>query len=152
MSVIVIRPVRGAGEYSRLVEVWRSSVDATHSFLAPEHRDMIEARLATVYLPQVKLTVAEDDGTIVGFAGTAGGNLKMLFVDADYRGRGIGTRLLERVIRTDGVKTVDVNEQNSQALGFYEHAGFAEIGRSTLDGDGLPYPLIHMALYARANN
>lgn len=37
-------------------------------------------------------------------------------------------------------------EQNSQALGFYQHIGFSIIGRSELDGQGKPYPLLHMEL------
>lgn len=44
------------------------------------------------------------------------------------------------------VKKVDVNEQNEQALGFYEHHGFKTIGRSELDASGKPYPILHMAL------
>jgi putative acetyltransferase len=41
--------------------------------------------------------------------------------------------------------TTDVNEQNAQAVGFYEHMGFTRTGRSPLDGQGRPYPLIHLA-------
>jgi putative acetyltransferase len=41
---------------------------------------------------------------------------------------------------------VDVNEQNEQALGFYRHLGFEVVGRSPLDGQGKPYPLLHMTL------
>jgi putative acetyltransferase len=39
-----------------------------------------------------------------------------------------------------------VNEQNPQAVGFYEHIGFLITGRSTLDGQGKPFPLLHMKL------
>ena len=38
----------------------------------------------------------------------------------------------------------DVNEQNLQAVGFYEHLGFVPIGRSERDGQGRAYPLIHL--------
>ena len=44
------------------------------------------------------------------------------------------------------VNKVDVNEQNPQALGFYQHYGFEVIDRSPLDGSGKPYPILHMAL------
>ncbi len=47
-----------------------------------------------------------------------------------------------------GPSRVDVNEQNEQALGFYQHLGFSVIGRSPLDGQGKPYPLLHMELPA----
>jgi hypothetical protein len=40
--------------------------------------------------------------------------------------------------------------QNAQALGFYRHLGFMEIGHSPSDGQGRPYPLIHMRLLVEA--
>lgn len=40
--------------------------------------------------------------------------------------------------------TTDVNEQNLLALGFYEKMGFKRTARSSLDGQGRPYPIIHM--------
>ena len=39
---------------------------------------------------------------------------------------------------------LDVNEQNPHALGFYAHLDFERIGRSAFDGQGRPYPLIHL--------
>lgn len=42
--------------------------------------------------------------------------------------------------------SVDVNEQNPQAVGFYLHYGFVQTGRSPLDGEGRPFPLLHMSL------
>ena len=40
---------------------------------------------------------------------------------------------------------VDVNEQNSQGVGFYKHLGFKVISRSPLDGNGNPFPVLHMS-------
>jgi putative acetyltransferase len=40
--------------------------------------------------------------------------------------------------------STDVNEQNAQAVGFYVRMGFVETGRSPLDSQGRPYPLIHL--------
>lgn len=142
-----IRPSSGPGEYSELVRIWRSAVDATHDFLADEHRDEIESRLASDYFPHVELHVAELGGAPVGFAGISGENLEMLFVDARERGHGVGSALLSFVVER-GVTTVDVNEQNAQAVEFYRRRGFTLIGRSELDDQGRPYPLLHLALRA----
>lgn len=131
-------------DFSALVRVWRSAVDATHAFLSDEDRRSIENLLASDYLPAVRLTVADRDGKPVAFAGTSEGRLEMLFVDDAYRGHGIGTALLEHVRRADGVTDVDVNEQNSDAVTFYESRGFVRVGRSDLDGAGRPYPILHM--------
>lgn len=40
--------------------------------------------------------------------------------------------------------SVDVNEQNPQAIGFYEHHGFRTVSRTTHDPSGKPYPILHM--------
>ena len=37
-----------------------------------------------------------------------------------------------------------MNEQNPQGVGFYLHMGFEQTGRSELDGEGNPFPLLHM--------
>ncbi|MCO1338778.1 GNAT family N-acetyltransferase [Kocuria polaris] len=145
---VLVRPVNGAGEYPQLVKVWRSAVDATHDFLAQPHRDAIESRLAADYLPCVSLVVAERRGVQIGFAGTAHGKLEMLFVDAGHRGGGVGSKLLAHVLEAEAVTAVDVNEQNEQAVGFYERSGFVVTERSPVGDDGLPYPILHMRLVA----
>ena len=39
---------------------------------------------------------------------------------------------------------VTVNEQNPQAVGFYEHLGFQTYKRTEGDEEGNPYPLLYM--------
>ena len=45
-----------------------------------------------------------------------------------------------------GVREVTVNEQNPQAVGFYEHMGFQTYRRTSRDEEGGPYPLLYMRL------
>ena len=145
---VQIRDVRGAQEYPELRRVWRSAVDATHEFLSAEHRSAIEARLEPDYFPNVRLIVAEVEGEVAGFAGTAAGKLEMLFVDASRRGVGIGSTLVRHVITFHDVSQVDVNEQNAAAAAFYARRGFTVVGRSATDDAGRPYPLLHLRLTA----
>ncbi|WP_118952865.1 GNAT family N-acetyltransferase [Taibaiella helva] len=133
--------------YPQLLFLWEASVRATHHFLKEEDILFYKQQLATVYFPQVQLSCAySGQGDLLGFSGVAGNNLEMLFVSPDARGKGVGRLLLEHAIREQGVSKVDVNEQNGQALGFYEHAGFKITGRSEYDGQGKPYPILHLAL------
>ena len=67
----------------------------------------------------------------------------MLFVEPDAHGRGVGTALLDAVAARAPL-TVDVNEQNPAAHAFYRARGFVETGRSPLDGEGRPFPLVHL--------
>ncbi|SJN09856.1 Histone acetyltransferase HPA2 and related acetyltransferases [Leucobacter sp. 7(1)] len=143
---LVLRPVHGPNEYPALVAIWGSAVRATHDFLAEEDFHRIEAQLAPAYFPAVTLTVAERDGVPVGFAGTVAGGLEMLFVSDAVRGGGVGSALLADAIARHDVTRVDVNEQNPGAAGFYRSRGFVQTGRSELDGDGRPYPILHLTL------
>ena len=70
----------------------------------------------------------------------------MLFISPDYQGQGVGTILCQFAINELGANEVDVNEQNIKARLFYEKMGFFVISRSKLDGQGRPFPLLHMKL------
>ena len=101
------------------------------------------------YVPQAlrqvqHLIVAAEDGVPVAFAGVDGRKLEMLFVAAQSRGRGIGAKLLRYAIEKHAVSELVVNEQNPSAIGFYEHMGFAVCGRSDVDEQGEPYPILYM--------
>lgn len=134
-------------DYPVLIKVWEASVRATHDFLAEEDLVALKPLILDHYFDAVTLTcVRNNNGEITGFCGIHEGNIEMLFISPVARGTGIGALLTTHAIKSLGVNRVDVNEQNEQALGFYRHMGFVVIGRSPLDGQGKPYPLLHMQL------
>lgn len=132
-------------DYPRLMEIWESAVLNTHDFLKKEDFLYYKEQLP-VYFQYVTLLGFEQEGVLVGFMGIAEGNLEMLFVDNNYRGMGIGKKLITYAISNLQVTKVDVNEQNAQAVGFYKHVGFNVSQRSDLDGEGKEYPILHMQL------
>ncbi|ALM52948.1 acetyltransferase [Halomonas huangheensis] len=137
----------GKHEHQRLVEVWEASVRATHDFLDEQDLIALKPLILEQYLDAVELKCARnEDGAIVGFSGVHDGNLEMLFVAPQARGTGVGSLLISHAIQHQGITKVDVNEQNEQALAFYRHIGFQVTGRSPLDGQGKPYPILHMCL------
>lgn len=128
----------------QIMQVWRSAVDATHHFLSREDRQAIEEEVAA-FLPTAPLWLAVDtDDRAVGFMFLHEGHMEALFIDAGHRGAGIGRALLMHALHLHPALTTDVNEQNAQAVGFYERMGFRRVGRSGVDGQGRPYPLIHL--------
>lgn len=134
-------------DYPELIAVWEASVRATHDFLTENDILSLRPLILDQYFKAVELWCVRDDvRRIKGFCGVAEGNLEMLFVAPDSRGHGVGTALCHHAVDRLGVTRVDVNEQNPQALGFYEHFGFRVVGRSPLDGQGNPFPLLHMTL------
>jgi len=134
-------------DHQKLIEIWEASVRATHDFLAEEDLIQLRPLILDQYFDAVNLKCAKNsDGKIIGFCSVHGGNIEMLFISPDARGKGVGSFLVSHAIHNLGATKVDVNEQNRQALGFYQHIGFSVIGRSELDGQGKPYPLLHMEL------
>ena len=131
----------------RLLEVWESSVRATHLFLSDS-----EIKRIKKYVPQAlngiaHMVIAEDEmGHPVAFMGIEDGTLEMLFISPEERRKGLGKCLIQYGIENYGVKRLAVNEQNPQAKGFYEHMGFQVYKRTDLDEQGNPYPLLYMCL------
>jgi len=129
----------------QLLVIWEASVRATHLFLSDA-----EVRKIRKYVPQAlagvsHLVIAERKvGSPVAFMGVEGQRLEMLFLSPEERGTGLGRQLLDYGIRRYGICEVTVNEQNPQAVGFYEHMGFAVYKRTDHDEAGDPYPLLCM--------
>ena len=68
----------------------------------------------------------------------------MLFVGAQFRGKGIGNELINYAINALNVLYADVNEQNEQAIGFYNKYGFKLLNRSEKDAYGNSFPILHL--------
>ena len=126
-----------------LLDIWEQSVRATHLFLSDA-----EVNAIRVYVPQalrsVEHLIAAEAERPIGFMGVQNRRLEMLFLTPEERGKGIGKQLLQYGIETYGIVELTVNEQNPQAVGFYEHMGFEAYKRTELDEEGNPYPLLYM--------
>jgi putative acetyltransferase len=141
--MIRLRPSTPA-DAQRVIAIWRSAVDATHHFLSARDRREIENEVV-VFLPALPLVLAVDEhDQPLGFMLISEGHMEALFIDAADRGRGVGRALVEHALQLHPELTTDVNEQNEQAVGFYERMGFQRTGRSDVDGQGRPYPLAHL--------
>ncbi|SMD32720.1 putative acetyltransferase [Reichenbachiella faecimaris] len=133
-------------DYLEMIEVWEASVRATHDFL-PEAR-MLELKplILDQYFDAVQLFGVKEDGKLLGFLGIHETDIEMLFIRPDARRKGVGKALLLHAIENLYCTKVDVNEQNPQAVDFYLYMGFQIVGRSPLDGQGEPYPILHLSL------
>ena len=148
----VFNVAQGEFDPGELRALWERSVRATHHFVSEADivamRPEVTGGLAFVEHVAIAREFGPngEHGRVLAFAGAHEGNLEMLFCDADARGIGVGQALLRHAIDAWGVITVDVNEQNGQAVGFYKHEGFAVTSRDALDSEGRPYPILHMEL------
>jgi len=131
----------------RLLEVWENSVRATHKFLSNE--EVLEIKK---YVPEALNGIAhliidtDKNENPIAFMGIEDNKLEMLFISSEFRGMGIGKKMLLYGIENYGVNNLAVNEDNPQAKGFYEYMGFKVYQRNELDDQGKPYPVLYMRL------
>lgn len=130
-----------------LLDIWESSVRATHHFLSGAEVNKIKEYVPQAVEGVAHLIVAEDEaGKIIAFMGIESKRLEMLFISPDERKKGLGRKLIEYGIANYQIQEVTVNKQNPQAVGFYEHMGFTTYKRTDFDEEGNPYPLLYMRL------
>lgn len=115
-------------------EVFRSASlsnagDRTNLLAHPEH-----LILGPEALSEGRTQVAEEDGSVVGFATWTDADgvieLEDLFVDPGWRRRGIADALVKRiadVLRAQGVQRLEVTA-NPHAMDFYGAVGFTDCG------------------------
>ena len=131
----------------QLLNVWEASVRTTHLFLSDAEVNQIKS-----YVPQALEGVAHliivetENGEPLGFMGIENKRLEMLFLSPAERGKGLGRQLLQYGMKNYGLQELTVNEQNLQAVDFYEHLGFEIYKKTECDEEGNPYPLLYMKL------
>jgi GNAT superfamily N-acetyltransferase len=95
-------------------------------------------------LAEGRTYVAEEDGSVVGFATWAEADgaieLEDLFVDPGWRRRGIATALVSRIVDVSRARRMECLEvtANPHARGFYSAAGFIDCGVAETDFGASP--------------
>ncbi len=130
----------------QILELWERSVLATHDFLSPGDFKEIKALVQDLDFGFFDVYCLVEEDTVLGFIGVAEQKIEMLFLAPEHLGKGLGKRLLGFALDELDAQLVDVNEQNEQALRFYQKAGFEIFDRSEQDEQGKSYPLLRMKL------
>ncbi|UPG92218.1 GNAT family N-acetyltransferase [Luteibacter aegosomaticola] len=134
------------GDHDALLALWLRSVRATHTFLTAADIEALIPAVRDGALVALELSVlVAGDGALAGFMGLDGAKVEAIFIDPAHAGKGGGTALIAHARQVKGALAVDVNEQNPDALAFYLARGFVVVGRSETDGEGRPFPLLHLA-------
>jgi putative acetyltransferase len=128
-----------------LLKIWELSVRDTHVFLSENDiRDLIPKVKDGIKTIEKLFVIINEINTYCAFMGISKNKIEMLFVGSEFRGKGIGGKLINYAINTLNVLYVDVNEQNEQAIGFYKKYGFELLNRSEKDDYGNLFPILHL--------
>lgn len=143
----IVFSIRRASPQDRdcLVDIWWRSARATHDFLSAPELEALLPEVRALRLESLQTWVlCTPASEAVGFLVMEGRAIEALFIAPEWLRRGGGTTLMCHARRLAGPLTVEVNEQNTAALGFYIAQGFGIACRSSTDRAGRPYPLLHL--------
>ena len=143
MEIVNIKD-RNSNIIQELTSLWQCSVSQTHTFLTDKDINEIKEYVPQALKEVEYLIVAKNENEYLGFMGIEKQRLEMLFLAPQYIGQGVGRKLVEYGIKKHQITEVTVNEQNPNAVGFYEHIGFNTYKRTDLDEQGRPFPLLYM--------
>lgn len=144
LKIQEIKGIKHPDLIGKLLDVWNESVRLTHGFLTGLDIESLYPYVKEALLSIQHLIVVLNCNQPIGFMGICRDKIEMLFLSPDYLNRGIGSLLIEIAECRYGVKWVDVNEQNDNAVRFYIHKNFKVYGRDELDVQGNSLPILHM--------
>jgi GNAT superfamily N-acetyltransferase len=132
---IVIRRAVDRDAYPA-ADVWLRSYTAALPTVHRPHTDQeVRAYFRDVVVPSLEMWVAIADRRVVGLLVLDGATLSQLYLDPQWRGRGIGDRFvaLAKRRRPEGLQLWTF-QVNGPAQRFYERHGFVAVERT--DGSG----------------
>lgn len=130
----------------QILNIWEKSVLATHDFLNPNDYEEIKQLVLTFNFNDFEVYCLKQNDEVAGFIGPSERKIEMLFFSPEYIGKGLGRKLTDFALLELRADKVDVNEQNRNAVKFYEKLGFKTYARTDKDDQGKKYPLLRMKL------
>lgn len=129
---VLIRPA-GAADAAAIADVWLRSFDSALPTVRRAHdNDEVRGWIRDVVVRDHDTWVADVDGVVVGVLALSDGWIDQLYLDPDWRGRGIGDRFvtLAQQRQPAGLQlwTFQVNEP---ACRFYERHAFVAVEWTT---------------------
>lgn len=147
MKIYEFKDERNKKIITELVDIWESSVRATHLFLSQKEIDKIKEYVPKAIENVEHLIIAYSDQDYpIAFMGIEKQKIEMLFVKNVERGKGVGTKLIKFGIVNFAICEVTVNEDNIDAIKFYKSIGFEIYKRSDIDEQENNYPILYMRL------
>jgi GNAT superfamily N-acetyltransferase len=129
-------------------------VASVHALCAPSYDQAVvdgwlKGRSAEGYLLGISggaIFIAEAASEIVGFCEAVPGEVRAVFVEPQWVGKGVGRVLLSHALSlaSSGHSGPVRLESTLNALTFYEHFGFRQIGRATVRRNDVDVPVVLM--------
>lgn len=110
-----------------VMNIWFEGNLEAHDFV-PEEFWKDHFGYVSRLIPKAEVYVYEIDGKVVGFIGIDDFVIQGFFMKKEYRGKGMGTRLLNYMEELYDHFSLQVFEKNYGAILYYEKQGFQKAG------------------------
>jgi len=130
----------------QMISVWEKSVRATHRFVTSDEVNRLKELVKQIDFNSYSVYCLISENEVLGFVGVEDDIVESLFLDPDYIGQKLGTKLMNFALNELKADKVNVNEQNLDAIKFYSKFGFVTYERTEKDIYGNNYPILKMIL------
>ena len=120
-----------------VMQIWKNENIKAHKFISKEYWESNYNTVKEVYIPIADSFIYEEKGIIKGFISVIDKEfIGALFVDNNYQGLGIGSKLIGYVDSIYDELTLTVYKDNSRAVSFYKSIGFNILDEQINDDTG----------------
>jgi putative acetyltransferase len=130
----------------QMIAVWEKSVCATHHFVSSEELDKLKELVKQIDFHSFAVYCLLSESKVLGFVGVEDDVIESLFLDPEYMGQKLGTKLMNFALTELKADKVNVNEENLDAIKFYSKFGFVTYERTEKDAYGNDYPILKMKI------
>ena len=110
-------------DLDKIMEIWLNSNIEAHPFIDKKYWEENYSMVRDI-LPTSIIYIYEEGEKILGFVGMVGNYIAGIFVDREFRSKGIGKCLLKYCKERNGVLKLNVYVKNIRAIDFYRREGF----------------------------
>lgn len=115
-------------DVDKIMTIWKESTIKAHDFIDKQYWEDNYETVENIYLPMSETFLYVDQDNIKGFISIIENEfIGALFIDVNYQGEGIGSKLIDYVTEKYGELELAVYKDNERAVKFYKNKGFKVI-------------------------
>ncbi|MFR5265411.1 N-acetyltransferase [Clostridium sp.] len=115
-------------DVDKIMTIWKESTIKAHDFIDKQYWEDNYETVKNIYLPMSETFLYVDQDNIKGFISIIENEfIGALFIDVNYQGEGIGSKLIDYVTEKYGELKLVVYKDNERAVKFYKNKGFKVI-------------------------
>lgn len=126
MSSIEIRQAN-TNDFNALTEIWFNASVKAHDFIPEIYWKNNKVKMQNTYLPMSEVYLAADTTKIHGFIALVENTIAAIFISPEQQGKGIGKLLINHAKSIRNNLELNVYQQNTNSVRFYESVGFKVI-------------------------